>query len=96
MFPCQDDPDPDEEADHETYDETKPGRVTHRAFTEIENSRRFIFVHGEKSAPLAGVRKTAEALALSNSIRRHVFRAASALQCDKDFFRVDDISNWSD
>ena len=96
MLPREGDPDAYDYARQKTDDETKPGRVTHRAFTEIENSRRFIFVHGEKSAPLPGVRKTAEALALSNSIRRHVFRAASALQCDKDFFRVDDISNWSD
>jgi hypothetical protein len=86
MFSCQDDPDPNEEANHETDDETKARRVTHRAFTEIENSRRFIFVHGEKSAPLPGERKTAEAL----------FPAAIALQCDKDLSRVDDISKWSD
>ena len=58
MFPRQDDADPDEEADHKTDDETKPGRVTHRAFTQIKNSRRFIFVHGEKSAPVTVARKT--------------------------------------
>jgi hypothetical protein len=83
MFPCQDDPDPDEEANYKTDDETKPGSVMHRAFAQIENSRRLIFVHRVKSAPLTGVRKAAEALALSTSIGRHCFR-------------VDDISNWSD
>lgn len=45
MFPGQGDSDPDEETDHETDNKTKAGRVTHRAFTEIENPRRFIFVH---------------------------------------------------
>jgi hypothetical protein len=68
MFPCQGDPDPDEEADHKTDDETKPGRVTHRAFTQIKNPRRFIFVHDEKSALLTVVRKTGEALALPDSL----------------------------
>jgi hypothetical protein len=45
MFPCQGDADPDEKTDQKTDDETKSGRVTHRAFTEIKNPRRFIFVH---------------------------------------------------
>jgi hypothetical protein len=96
MFPCQRDPDPHEETDHQTDDETKPGCVTNRTFAEIENARRFIFVHRHKSAPVIVVRKTGETLALSDFIRSSCFPEDRLARCHNDFFRIDDISKWGD
>ena len=45
MFPCQGDADSNQNTNHEADDETKAGRVAHRAFTEIEKPRRFVFMH---------------------------------------------------
>ena len=45
MFPRQSDPDTNDDARQKTDEETKPGRVAHRALTQVENPRRFIFVH---------------------------------------------------
>ena len=46
MLPRQGDPDANNHARQKTDEETKPGRVAHRALTQVENSRRFVFVHG--------------------------------------------------
>ena len=49
MFPRQSDPDANEDARQKTDEETKPGCVAHRALTQVENPRRFIFVHRHQS-----------------------------------------------
>jgi hypothetical protein len=46
MFSRQRDPDANDHARQKTDEETKPGRVAHRALSQVEYPRRFIFVHG--------------------------------------------------
>ena len=45
MFLRQSDPNANDHARQKTDEKTKPGRVAHRALTQVENPRRFIFVH---------------------------------------------------
>jgi hypothetical protein len=55
MFPRQGDPDAHDHARQKTDEETKPGRVAHRALTQVENPRRFVFVHAAFSIAPARV-----------------------------------------
>ena len=45
MFPRQGDPDAHDHARQKTDEETKPGRVAHRALTQVKNPWWFVFVH---------------------------------------------------
>lgn len=72
MFPRQDDPDAHEDAENKTDDETKPGRVAHRAVAQVENSRRFVFVHRRNSAPLIGERKIGETFVFGEGEMRFI------------------------
>ena len=72
MFSRQSDPDANDHARQKTDEETKPGRVAYGALTQVENPRRFIFVHRRESAPLIAACKIAsrisEPLTQSNAI----------------------------
>ena len=57
MFVRQRNPDANENARQETDDKTKPGRVAHRAVTEVKDSGRLISVHRQESAPVVAERK---------------------------------------
>ena len=46
MLPREGDSDAHNHAREKTDEETKPGRVAHRVLTQVENPRRFVFVHG--------------------------------------------------
>jgi hypothetical protein len=58
MFAGQNHADPHKDADHETNEETKAGCVTHGSIAQIENPRRLVLMHGQKSAPVIGARKS--------------------------------------
>ena len=45
MLPDQSDSDAHEDARQKSDEETKPGGVTQRALTQVEDPRRFVFVH---------------------------------------------------
>jgi hypothetical protein len=62
MLPRQSDPDAHDYARQKTGEETKPGRVTHRALTQVENSRWFVFMHAAFS--VAPVRVQADEVIL--------------------------------
>jgi hypothetical protein len=62
MFPRQGDPNAHDHARQKTDEETKPGRVAHRALTQVENPRRFVFVHAAFS--IAPVRVQADEVIL--------------------------------
>ena len=62
MLPRQSDPDAHDHTRQKTDEETKPGRVTHRALTQVENSRRFVLVHAAFS--VAPVRVQADEVIL--------------------------------
>jgi hypothetical protein len=91
MFPRQDDPDAHEDAKHKPDDETKPGSVTHRAIAQVENSRRFVFVHRRNSAPLIGARKIGETFVSGEGETRFI-RIAETKVMRRGFFRIDDNS----
>jgi hypothetical protein len=59
MVSRQGDPDANEHARQKTDEETKPGRVAHRALAQVENPRRLVFVHRPESAPRIAGRKIA-------------------------------------
>ena len=57
MFPRQEDPDADNDAHEKADDEAESGCVTHRAFGQVKNSWRLVFVHRGILDGCAGLRQ---------------------------------------